>query len=100
MNFDDGERPRYKDEELTDDELKMIYAFCRFDYYGRQLDDFEKRSIFRQLFFDNSADLPDVANTFEDLNHPVTKKVAQVAEKTKFDSDDLRRRVTLMYEKL
>ena len=100
MNFDDGERPKYENKELTDNDLLIIYAFCRFDYYERQLDDFEKRSIFRRLLFNDTADLPDVANTFKDLNHPVTQKVAQVAEKTKVDSDELRRRVTLMYHAL
>lgn len=97
MNFDDLERPKYENKELTDNDLLIIYAFCRFEYYGRQLDDFEKRGIFRKLFFKDTADLPDVADTFKDLNHPVTQTVAQVAEE---DSDDLRRRVTLMYKAL
>lgn len=94
MNFDDGERPKYENKELTDNDLLIIYAFCRFEYYGRQLDDFEKRGIFRKLFFKDTADLP------EDLNHPVTQKVAQVAEETEDDSDELLRRITTMYHEL
>lgn len=100
INFDDLERPKYENKELTDNDLQIIYAFCRFDYYGRLLDDLEKRGIFRKLLFDNTADLPDVANTFKDLNHPVTQKVAQVAEETEGDYAKLLRRVTTMYHEL
>ena len=101
IEFDDGERPKYNNEELTDNDLLILYACCcTYGYFGHELDDYEKRGIFRILLYKDTAEIPDVANTFKNPDDPVTEKVAEVAEQSDDFLDELHRRVTGMYHKL
>ena len=98
IKFDDGEKPEYDNEELTDNDLLIMYTCCRtYDYHGHKLDDYEKRGIFRMLLFKDTAEIPDVADTFKNPDDPVTQKVAKVAKRSR---EELHRRVTEMYREL
>lgn len=84
LHFAKGNAPRHDKIELSSYSLCVIYAYVRrAEYLGLSLVDDKPRfeNTIADLLGNPRTAVPRVATNFENLDDPITKKVAKVAEK-------------------